>query len=76
MNFPDEIWVGIGGCWYTNKGLEDDQRYIHESRVPVSCGGTMDSYCMIEAYSSRVCERGTKGCVVEHGGGADEKIKK
>lgn len=45
-----------------------------------TCGGTMEENveklsdhnpwagirCIIHEYSSRVCERGTKGCVVEH----------
>jgi hypothetical protein len=43
MNFPNEIWayeqeVKMMGC--TSK--ERQQRYIHESKVPISCGGTME----------------------------------
>jgi hypothetical protein len=35
MNFPDEV-------------LHNGKRYIHESRVPISCGGTMEDVEMTE----------------------------
>ena len=42
MNFPD-IWINSGySRWTLIPERDNDQRYIHESKVPVSCGGTMD----------------------------------
>jgi hypothetical protein len=43
MKFPNEVWIdkGISGNLYIS-GMEQKQRYIHESRVPISCGGTME----------------------------------
>jgi hypothetical protein len=51
MNFPNEVWVGrrlTGGLYAAEKvGIPSsfdgsEARYIHESRVPISCGGTME----------------------------------
>ena len=83
MNFHKEIWADDDGRYYvdvrlTPEFLESVNRYIHESKVPVSCGGTMEEEklsdpnpwagirCIIHEYSSRVCEKGTKGCVIDH----------
>jgi hypothetical protein len=54
MKFPNEVWIdkGISGNLYIS-GMEQKQRYIHESRVPISCGGTMeenDSNALARAY--------------------------
>jgi hypothetical protein len=40
MHFPNEIWV-TETLRYSQRQWPTDQRYIHESRVPISCGGTM-----------------------------------
>jgi hypothetical protein len=54
--FPDEIWIGdikFGYCFTSDKPFLNGkgQHYIHESRVPISCGGTMeDSMATGEKY--------------------------
>jgi hypothetical protein len=43
MNFPNEIWIyDYEGQRWQQKEDASQQRYIHESRVPTSCGGTME----------------------------------
>jgi hypothetical protein len=51
MEFPNEIWVGrrLTGGLYAAEKVDipssfdgSEARYIHESRVPISCGGTME----------------------------------
>ena len=44
MGFPDEIWATDKEVQFLKKELPytGAERYIHESRVPVSCGGTME----------------------------------
>jgi hypothetical protein len=45
MKFLNEVWVDDDGRWHREEVSEYDGcigRYIHESRVPISCGGTME----------------------------------
>jgi hypothetical protein len=43
MKFPNEVWIyDYEGQRWQQKEDASQQRYIHESRVPISCGGTME----------------------------------
>ena len=43
MEYTDEIFItGRDKYYYTLRHEDTDKRYIHESKVPVSCGGTME----------------------------------
>ena len=44
MKWPDEIWATDKEVQFIKKELPytGAERYIHESKVPVSCGGTME----------------------------------
>jgi hypothetical protein len=43
MKFPNEVWIyDFEGQRWQQKEDASQQRYIHESRVPISCGGTME----------------------------------
>ena len=45
MNFPDEIWIDknyYGGLYVS--GMEHKQKYIRADLVPISCGGTLESF--------------------------------
>jgi hypothetical protein len=43
--FPDEIWIAtkeFTNRWADTPKYPNNIRYIHESKVPISCGGTME----------------------------------
>jgi hypothetical protein len=45
MKFPNEVWIAKDEVGlYIQRFPEREKciRYIHESRVPISCGGTME----------------------------------
>jgi hypothetical protein len=56
MKFPNEIWIyDYEGQRWQQKEDASQQRYIHESRVPISCGGTMeenDANDLARAYAA------------------------
>jgi hypothetical protein len=51
------------------RGLQADLMRVERARAAWQreAHGTPSAACVPERFSSRVCERGTKGCNVEHG---------
>jgi hypothetical protein len=73
MKFPNEIWANDTGEYVEYK-KDTLGHYIHESRVPISCGGTMEEDELAVAKHLAETRKQNNAVLVKQNADRDEEI--